>query len=131
MAIRGRRPNLSIVRDATGNPGKRKINELEPKPEGEAVRPAFVTGRARRLWDQIAPDMIKQGILTPWDAHSFGRLCCEWAEWEKNPAAFSASRKAEMRKHETQFGLGDPAGRSRIKGNGKGKKEEPGQQFYA
>src|SRR4051812_39595711 len=112
MAFRGRRPTLSVVKNATGNPGHRPINDLEPKPEGDAVRPKFVKGRAKKLWDQYAPDLIANQVLTTWDSHSFGRLCCEWADYEANPASFNSARKSEMRKHESQFGLGDPAGRT-------------------
>jgi phage terminase small subunit len=130
MAFRGRRPTLSVVKNAMGNPGHRRANENEPEPAGDGVRPKFVKGRAKKLWDQYAPDLIANRILTSWDAHSFGRLCCEWADYEANPTAFNSARKSEMRKHESQFGLGDPAGRTRLS-NGKKDSTRLKNKFYA
>lgn len=27
------------------------------------------------MWDQLSPDLIERGVLTPWDAHLFAAFC--------------------------------------------------------
>ena len=36
MATRGRKPKPTGIKQLEGNPGKRKLNEREPKPEKKA-----------------------------------------------------------------------------------------------
>ncbi|MEV6897463.1 phage terminase small subunit P27 family [Amycolatopsis sp. NPDC051372] len=53
-----------------------RINHTEPKPDtGEVVPPRQLDPRAQAIWDRLAPDMIRKGVLTPWDVDSFATFC--------------------------------------------------------
>jgi phage terminase small subunit len=48
-----------------------RINQAEPKPDaGEVLPPRVLDPRAQAIWDRLAPDMIRKGVLTPWDVDS-------------------------------------------------------------
>lgn len=59
--------------DYKGNPGKR--NTREPKPRGEVKRPAKMSAGARECWDELAPQLITLGVLTPVDGKIFAEFC--------------------------------------------------------
>jgi len=53
-----------------------RINRDEPLPsERKAVAPEGMTAGARKVWDELAPDLIDKGCLTPWDVYAFEALC--------------------------------------------------------
>jgi P27 family predicted phage terminase small subunit len=53
-----------------------RINQAEPKPDaGEVQPPRQLDPRAQAIWDRLAPDMIRKGVLTPWDVDSFATFC--------------------------------------------------------
>jgi P27 family predicted phage terminase small subunit len=53
-----------------------RINQAEPKPDaGEVLPPRVLDPRAQAIWDRLAPDMIRKGVLTPWDVDSFATFC--------------------------------------------------------
>ena len=55
---------------------KSRIPKGEPIPAAGAVEPpAHLSPAARAIWDQLAPDLIHKGVLTPWDVHLFGLYC--------------------------------------------------------
>ncbi|WP_202376263.1 phage terminase small subunit P27 family [Mycobacterium intracellulare] len=53
-----------------------RINRDEPIPtEGEVVAPEGMTANARKIWDELAPDLKDKGLLTPWDVYAFEAFC--------------------------------------------------------
>ncbi|WP_205868991.1 phage terminase small subunit P27 family [Mycobacterium colombiense] len=53
-----------------------RINRDEPLPtEGEVVAPEGMSEAARAIWDELAPDLIDKGCLTPWDVYTFEAFC--------------------------------------------------------
>jgi P27 family predicted phage terminase small subunit len=54
---------------------KDRINTEEPHPAGEVTPPTWLKGSGKRLWNRLAPEMIRLGVLKPWDAEAFGRYC--------------------------------------------------------
>jgi P27 family predicted phage terminase small subunit len=53
-----------------------RVNHGEPKPDsGEVVPPRVLDSRAQEIWDRLAPDMIRKGVLTTWDVDSFATFC--------------------------------------------------------
>jgi P27 family predicted phage terminase small subunit len=53
-----------------------RINHNEPKPDlGEVRPPRQLDPRAQEIWDRLAPDMVRKGVLTPWDVDSFATFC--------------------------------------------------------
>lgn len=137
---KGRKPEPTRLKMIKGNPGKRPINEDEPKPRPVAPkRPAWMTGEAKKEWERLAPELERLGILTIVDGAAFAGLCYSYGQVvelirdiKKNgrihitPNGHKQAR-AEVslvkdylrlvRQFAADFGL-TPADRSRIKGIG-------------
>jgi P27 family predicted phage terminase small subunit len=53
-----------------------RVNRSEPVPAADVVAPpVWLSEEARQLWDQLAPDLERQGVLKPWDCEEFGVWC--------------------------------------------------------
>lgn len=133
--MRGRKPNPTALKIAQGNPGKRKLNMHEPRPEAGAPCPDHLDGLARERWEQVVPELERLGIITRVDIPAMTRYCEAWALWRKamstvaeqgeviptikgnliqNPWLGIANKQAEiMRRLEGEFGL-TPSSRSRF-----------------
>lgn len=76
MGRRGpaKRPtNLAILH---GETRPSRVNLDEPKPDlGRVVPPRELGPREQEIWDRLAPDMIRKGVLTPWDVDTFATFC--------------------------------------------------------
>lgn len=59
---------------------KDRVNDAEPQPGGVPVRPRWLQGEARRVWERLAPDLVRKGVLTSWDVDSFAAFCAVVAE---------------------------------------------------
>lgn len=69
-----------------GNPGKRKT-KTSPEPSDELPsRPGHLTGRAAKVWDELAEELNRLGLLTMIDAPGFAELCSAVALSEKAQA---------------------------------------------
>ncbi len=123
------KPNPAGLKIARGNPGKRDFNRNEPKPSGEVQKPSFVKAEAAKIWNSLAPDLIKQGILTAWDVHNFGLYCCLAAEAALEPRLFPAAKIGQLRALGGAFGVGDAKARAQIKVIAKEEKD-PADEFY-
>jgi phage terminase small subunit len=126
----GRKPLPTALKLVSGNAGKRKLNKEEPKPTGKPVKPAFVKGRAAKLWEKYA----KIGFwLTEADSHALACWCGLAAEMEKDLGRMNSSRISQWRTLSSELGF-LPASRSRLHG---GKEEDdpkgkdPSSQFYS
>jgi P27 family predicted phage terminase small subunit len=77
----GRRPKPTALKKAQGNPGKRKLNELEPQPEiVEAFIPTYLSKPARRWWEMLAPMLLRLKVLTEADQLGLALLCEQAAQ---------------------------------------------------
>jgi P27 family predicted phage terminase small subunit len=85
MATRGRKPTPTAIKELEGNPGKRKLNENEPKPETEGTLPVRSGSRKRRRkeWHRLAKKMEAIGILTEVDMAAFAAYCQSYARWKE------------------------------------------------
>jgi P27 family predicted phage terminase small subunit len=74
------------VRLLHGNPGRRPLNENEPKPP-KASRiprpPKAISSRARRHWRPLAKLLDEAKVLTSLDATALLLLCEAYATWEE------------------------------------------------
>jgi len=71
-----------------GNPGKRKLNEREPKPKpGIPDMPRFLTMEARAEWKRIVPVLAAMKILTVADGKALAAYCSAYAQLAKAEAA--------------------------------------------
>jgi P27 family predicted phage terminase small subunit len=60
-----------------------RLNRDEPIPErGEVVPPVKLPPAAQAVWDRLAPDLITQRVLTPWDVDAFAAYCAAVALWK-------------------------------------------------
>jgi P27 family predicted phage terminase small subunit len=120
----------------TGNPGKRPLNEDEPKPEATVPDcPPELSPAARQEWDRLASELGALRMLTNLDRAALAAYCTAYALWAeaneaiqkygvmiKSPQGFPiqspylsiANRQAEiMMRIASEFGF-TPASRSRI-----------------
>jgi P27 family predicted phage terminase small subunit len=78
MTITGRTPKPTLVRQLEGKPGhSRPINEREPQPTGQLVKPDIVTGEAAKEWDR-AVGAMPPGIYTSADAPVLAVFSIAW-----------------------------------------------------
>lgn len=75
MGQRGPKPRPTHLKVIEGERESR-INRDEPLPtEDKAVKPEGMSEGAAGVWDELAPDLIDKGCLTPWDVHLFEAFC--------------------------------------------------------
>ena len=136
MATRGRKPTPTAIKMLEGNPGKRPMNESEPKPLKKAPScPKWLEPEAKREWRRLAKQMESIGILTDVDMAAFAGYCQAYARWKeaeefitqhgtivRTPSGYwqqvpqvsiAQTYLTVMSKFAEQFGL-TPAARSRI-----------------
>jgi P27 family predicted phage terminase small subunit len=134
--MRGRRPKPTRLKALTGNPGKRRLNRDEPRPEPSVPDcPPELGEVARREWDRLVGQLGSLRMLTQLDRAALAAYCGAYALWleateaiqkfgimVKSPQGFPiqspyvsiANRQAEiMMRIAGEFGF-TPASRSRI-----------------
>jgi len=70
-------PKPTKIRQLEGVPGHRPLNGKEPQPNGEIVRPDFVTGEAAKEWERAVAAM-PAGLYTAADAPVLAVYCVAW-----------------------------------------------------
>lgn len=134
--MRGRRPTPTRLKMLTGNPGKRPLNEDEPRPDANIPEcPPELGPVARSEWDRLVDELAALRLLTNLDRAALAAYCGAYALWAeataqiekygamiKSPTGFPiqspylaiANRQAEiMMRIASEFGF-TPASRSRI-----------------
>ncbi len=133
--MRGRKPKPTALKKAEGNPGKRKLNEREPKPAaGVGSPPVWLDDFAKTVWRRVVKELEAVGMLTRVDRDSLGCYCqavssLKTAREEiakdgitiqglhgpvKNPAcAVEKDAMTAIRQFGSEFGL-TPASRARL-----------------
>ena len=83
MGQRGRKPKPSAIRLLEGNPGKRPINQREPKPDKKAPPcPKWLDPEAKKEWRRLSKKLEQLGILTEADMSVFASYCQAYARWK-------------------------------------------------
>lgn len=78
----GRRPLPTELKRLSGNPGRRKLNENEPKPDaGEPEVPKHLNRAARREWARIVAELRAMSLLTRADGDAIAMYCDVYARW--------------------------------------------------
>jgi P27 family predicted phage terminase small subunit len=134
--MRGRRPKPTRMKVLTGNPGKRPLNENEPRPDVAIPDcPTELGPVAKREWERLVGDLAKLKLMTNFDRAMLAAYCGAYALWAeateaiqkygtmiKSPSGYPvqspyvaiANRQAEiMMRIASEFGF-TPASRSRI-----------------
>lgn len=79
--MRGRKPKPTNLKLLEGNPGKRPLNQNEPKPAPIAPKcPSFLSKSAKAEWRRIAPQLERLGLLTGVDMANLAGYCRAWSE---------------------------------------------------
>lgn len=134
--MRGRRPVPTRIKVLTGNPGKRPMNENEPRPEPAIPDcPPQLGPVAREEWNRLTAELAHLRIVTALDRSALATYCHAYGLWAeaadaiqkygtmvKSPTGYPiqspyvsiANRQAEiMMRIASEFGF-TPASRSRI-----------------
>lgn len=79
--MKGRKPTPTYLKLVKGNPGRRPLNEAEPKPRRERPgAPAHISDKAREAWGYVSGLLDRIGVLTEVDAIALEMLCEAYAE---------------------------------------------------
>jgi P27 family predicted phage terminase small subunit len=134
--MRGRRPKPTRMKVLTGNPGKRPLNEHEPRPDPVVPDcPAELGLAAQREWARLVGKLSSLNMVTELDRAALATYCGAYALWAeateaiqkfgtmvKSPTGYPmqspyisiVNRQAElMMRIASEFGF-TPASRSRI-----------------
>ena len=122
--MKGRKPKPTHLKVITGNPGRRPLNENAPQPTGRPIKPAFVRGRAAKIWAEYVERAF---WLTEAESHILAAWCSLTAELEKDIDRMTASRISQWRTLAAELGL-TPSSRVRL-GQG-GDKKNPAAEFF-
>lgn len=81
----GRPPKPTALKLLQGNPGKRVLNESEPKPERLSLTdaPPYLDEAGAAFWDKYAPKLVKLGLLTELDEPEFAAACQQESLYQK------------------------------------------------
>ena len=82
--MRGRKKTPAIIHHLHGNPGRRPINDQEPKPEtGVPKKPDFLSPTAKKYWNYHAKRLDQAGILSKVDLGILAAYCTALATLDK------------------------------------------------
>lgn len=137
MGARGPAPKPTALRVIEGNPSRRPLNKLEPRPRpARPPCPRWLLVDARKEWHRLVPELERLGLLTIVDGAALAAYCQEWGRYvdaqhqlarygalmkptasgyiQENPYA-TVARKAlqAVKAFAAEFGL-TPASRTRI-----------------
>ena len=117
----GRPPTPTALKLLRGNPGKRPLNDREPKPRLGAEVPPFVRGNPAFVaeWKRHSERLTRYGLLTEVDDDALGALCVLSVKFREMVAADAtapalANITRELRALWSRFGM-TPADRARVK----------------
>ena len=85
MGRRGPPRKPTWLRVVEGNPGKRPLNTLEPRPPTDPRMrcPSWLDPEAKRLWRRLVPDLCRARIVTVVDREVLIAYCQAWSRWRK------------------------------------------------
>lgn len=78
----GRKPKPTALKRLQGNPGKRPLNDREPKPpRARSVRvpKGRLPADGQRLWRALAPVLQEMGVLSEGDLPALEMLCLHYS----------------------------------------------------
>lgn len=81
--MKGRKPKPTRLKELTGNPGRRPLNDREPKPTAARPScPSWLSKEAKAEWRRIVPELERLGLLTLVDRTALAAYCQAAAELE-------------------------------------------------
>jgi P27 family predicted phage terminase small subunit len=90
----GRPPKPTALHELEGTlrPDRHGRRKREPRPNGGATAPSWLSPEARREWKRISPELERLGLLTMVDRAALAAYC---EAWSRLHAATRAIRAAE------------------------------------
>lgn len=80
----------TAIKKLLNNPGKRKLNDLEPEPpKGIPEMPKFLALEGRAEWNRIVPILKDMNVLTVADGKALAAYCSSYAQLVMAEAAIS------------------------------------------
>ena len=152
--MRGPKPQPTTLKLLRGNPGKRPLNQHEPKPpDGMPECPEFLDDVAKAAWDRMSGMLRQMGVLTVVDGIALAALCVLYSRWVhaeeqvkkygsvvknpdrghpmKSPYLRIANESLEaLRKLLLEFGM-TPSSRSRIHATVRSPEDDEFERFLA
>jgi P27 family predicted phage terminase small subunit len=105
--MRGRKPLPSNVVRLRGNPGKRRLNDAEPRPTSRVPAcPACLGEEATKEWKRLSKELAELGLLTGLDRGMLAAYCQAHALWVE--AVASIERYGTMIKSPNGFPMQSP-----------------------
>jgi P27 family predicted phage terminase small subunit len=105
--MRGRKPLPSNVVRLRGNPGKRRLNDTEPRPTSRLPAcPACLGEEARKEWRRLSKELGELGLLTGLDRGLLAAYCQAHALWVE--AVSSIGRYGTMVKSPNGYPMQSP-----------------------
>ena len=92
--MQGRPPKPTALKEAEGNPGKRKLNPAEPKPKPVSSSPQPPPNSlpgVRKFWRRYAPILDDLSVLTEADIAAFDLMSIHYALAKAALAEMTAS----------------------------------------
>lgn len=81
---RGRKPKPTEQKILEGNPGKRAINNKEPKPKTKIPPcPSHLKGEARKEWNRVTKELLTLKIISEIDRAALVAYCTAWGMYVK------------------------------------------------
>ena len=81
----GRKATPTKLKLLKGNPGKRRINEDEPKPPSTIPKaPKHLCKDAKKEWKRVCKTLHTIGVLTEVDRAVLAAYCTAYALWERS-----------------------------------------------
>jgi P27 family predicted phage terminase small subunit len=78
----GRRGTPTAIKVMRGNPGKRPLNDAEPRPDATMPQcPRHLTKEARTEWHRVARRLHVVGVLTYVDRGILAAYCQAYGRW--------------------------------------------------
>lgn len=103
MAVRGRRPRPTHLKLLDGNPGKRALNDKEPKPEGDLIEvPEGLSDDQAKLWRETIDD-APAGLLKHLDRELFRTWVIAADTYHRAVAALNANPALLVRTRNGEF----------------------------
>jgi P27 family predicted phage terminase small subunit len=79
---RGPKPQSAEVKRAKGNPGRRRLVDAPASLPGLSIAaPQRLALSARKIWEQLAPELGRLNFLRESDRPAFERYCEHLAKW--------------------------------------------------
>ncbi len=96
MAPRGRKPKPTHLKVVTGNPGKRQLNENEPRPDlSIPAPPPHLSDEAKVEWGRVCDQLYRLKLLSDIDRASLAAYAQAYGRWVQAERALAKMAESD------------------------------------